>query len=345
MVGGDVERFQDAGAAMAAQALRLIAGERNLEPVVDVPSRPVADWRQMRRFGLDPDLLPADTLLEVYDPSAWERYRRQILIMAAFVLLQSATIAALFVQGRRVAAEREVAVRRIELAHLSRVAQMGELSGPLAHELNPPLTAILANAEAGTQLAALDPPDMGELTAILADIAEDDRRAAGIIVELRRLMINNEISLALLDLNRTVDATLRLARSELLVRGVSVQTRFQRDDMSVKANRPQLKQVVLNLVLNAADAVADQPAERRVITVTTELRQDGWRELAVSDRGPGFAEAVADDPFRPFVTTKVNGLGLGLSICRTIVQAHGGTLVFDTNVAQGARAVLALPPP
>ncbi|MFO1144971.1 MAG: ATP-binding protein [Amaricoccus sp.] len=345
VVGGEVQRFRDIGATMADQALRLIAGEA-VEPMREVPARPVVDWRQLRRFGLDESLLPANAVLEFHDPSAWERYRWQILGAAAVILAQSGTIATLAVQDRRRrTAEREVAARRVELAHMSRVAQLGELSGALAHELNQPLTSILANAEAGAQLVARNPADLEEIAAILADIAEDDRRAAGIIVELRRLMARGETAFSTLDLDQVALDVIRLARGELLMRAISVEQRLAREPLPVRANAAQIKQVLLNLMLNAADAMAEQPAAARVVTISTALRNDGWRELAVHDRGRGLAEEVAADPFRPFVTTKANGLGLGLSICRTIVQAHGGTLAFDDTVGRGARVVLALPPP
>jgi C4-dicarboxylate-specific signal transduction histidine kinase len=330
---------------MAETVLKLADGE-TVAPVSQPAARLVVDWRQMERFGLDRRLLPANAVLEFHDPSAWERYRTQILLASAVFLMQSATIAGLVVQGRRRrSAEREVAARRVELAHMSRVVQLGELSGAVAHELNQPLTSILANAEAGEQLIACDPVDLGEIAAILADIAEDDRRAAGIIVELRRLMARDEAAFEELDLNDVAGATLRLLQSELLVREVAVETELFSGALPVRGSRAQLKQVLQNLIVNAADAMADQAAATRRMTVTSALRADGWRELAVRDHGPGLAAEVADDPFRPFVTTKATGLGLGLSICRTIVQAHGGQLGFEGTAGQGARAVLALPPP
>jgi signal transduction histidine kinase len=346
IVGGEVQRFRDVGAAMAEQALRLAGGEARVEPLREAPNRIVVDWRAMERFGLERDRLPPGSIVEHYDPSAWERYRLQILVAMGVILAQSATIAGLAIQGRRRrTAEREVAAQRVELAHMSRVAQLGALSGAVAHELNQPLTSILANAEAGLQLARRDPADLEEIVAILTDIAEDDRRAAAIIVELRRLMAKGETILEPLDLNEVVEATVLLARSEFLVRQVSVDLDLARGGLAVRGSRPQLRQVILNLLLNAADAMTDQPSESRRILVATRTRKDGWGELRVQDAGPGLAPAVAEDPFRPFVTTKPGGLGLGLSICRTIVEAHGGTLVFDPDCREGAMVILALPPP
>jgi C4-dicarboxylate-specific signal transduction histidine kinase len=290
--------------------------------------------------------LPPETKLLNYDPSAWERYRSGILLAATVIALQSATIGALVVQGRRRrAAEREVAARRLELAHLSRTAQLGELSGALAHELNQPLASILANAEAAGSLLKRDPPDLQEIGEILADIAEDDQRAAAIISELRRLMTKGDAELALLDLNEVVTVAFRLAHSELVVRQVRVEFLRDRPELPVRGNMAQLQQVLLNLVLNAADAMAEiTPGKRRLI-VETRLREDDWRELAVRDLGRGIAPEMREAVFRPFVTTKPQGLGFGLSISRTIVEAHGGRLDLDTTVTEGARIVLALPPP
>lgn len=345
VVGGAVQRFRDIGAAMAEDAVRLIAGEP-VTPTSDLVPIPIVDWRQMQRFGLARDRLPPGARLEHYQPPPWERYRTPILLAATVILAQSATIAALVVQGRRRRiAEQEASERRIELAHMSRVAQLGELSGALAHELNQPLTAILANAAAGTAMLGQDPPDLAEVAGILDDIAEDDRRAAAIIVEMRRLLAKGEVVTETLDLNDAIDATIALARGEFLTRQVVIDRHPPREALLVRANLPQMKQVILNLLLNAADAMVEVTPTRRVIDVMSRVRADGWREVAVADRGSGLAAEVAADPFRPFATTKPHGLGLGLSICRTIVQTHGGMLYFESGREEGAMVIIALPPP
>ncbi len=158
-------------------------------------------------------------------------------------------------------------------------------------------------------------------------------------------MAKEETAAAVVDLNDIVLSVVRLALGELHVREVAVETNLRREALPVRGNSAQLKQVVLNLLFNAADAMCGRPPGSRTVTVTTGLRPDGWRELAVRDQGTGLAPEVAGDPFRAFVTTKPTGLGLGLSICRTIAGAHGGTLAFDAGVEPGARIVLALPPP
>jgi signal transduction histidine kinase len=346
LLGGHVETFTSIGEAMAELAVRAAAGEGEGPTLVETTPIPVVDWRQMRRFGLEGDLLPPGTQRLFYDPTVWERYWPHMLLAAGVILLQSGTIATLVIQERRrrrIAGE--LATERLELAHLSRTSQLGALSGALAHELNQPLASILANAEAGARLLGRAPPDLEEIAEILADIADDDRRAAAIITQLRRLMVKGDTMLANVDLNEVVRATITLARSELVARRTQVEPRLGQPAITVRGNLPQLQQVVLNLMLNAAEAMAElEPEDRRMI-IETRVRHDGFRELAVADRGRGLSPEMRSEAFKPFVTNKQNGLGFGLSICRSIAQAHGGTLVFDEHTDEGARIVLTLPPP
>jgi signal transduction histidine kinase len=345
-LGGHVETFGSIGEAMGHLALRVVKEDPDTPPLVRTTGHPVVDWRQLRRFGLDRNRLPSATELLYYDPTAWESYRAEILLASTVIFLQSATIGALVVQSRRRRkVEGELAEGRLELAHLSRTTQLGELSGALAHELNQPLTAILANAEAGRRLIEQDKPDLEEVAAILADISADDRRAAGIISELRRLMVKGEVTMAPVDLAAIVDNTLALTRSELVTRQTQVEVLHEARDLTVMASAAQLQQVVLNLVLNGTEAMAETPPAERLLTVETRLRPDGWRELSVRDRGRGVTAEMRDKAFRPFVSSKPGGLGFGLSICRSIAQAHGGRLDFDPGVRDGARMVLTLPAP
>ena len=343
-MGGRFSTFEEVGVTLGHMAMELAEGEDG-GPDVDVPVASVIDWRELRRRGLDADLRPPDSLLLNYDPSLWERFRLEILLATALFLLQAGTIAALVLANRRRRrSAAELAQRRAEVARLSRIAQLGELSGAIAHELNQPLTSILANAEAGAALLKREPADLGEIAEILHDIAQDDRRAAQVIANLRRLMTEGGGAVEQLDLNAVVRAAVGLIKSELVARGVRLELRAGRDVLPIAGNAEQLQQVLLNLVFNAADAMAEQPPETRRLTLETALRPDGRRQLTVADAGPGLPEAVRDDPFRPFVTTKVDGMGLGLSISRTIVDAHRGELRF-AQAKTGARAILVLPAP
>ena len=188
------------------------------------------------------------------------------------------------------------------------------------------------------------PPDTQELKEILGDIVEEDKRAAGVIAQLRQLMVKGEAKLDPMNLNEAVTATIALARSELIARQTKCEFDREQPDLPVRGNLVQLEQVILNLILNATEAMSHlAPSERR-IAIATRKRDDGFRELAISDRGPGMSPELLANAFKPFVSTKAKGLGMGLAICRSIVLAHGGTLKFDEHKTDGARVILALPP-
>ena len=345
VLGGRVQTFETLGREISKLAVSEITGGAPGPRIVRVESRAIVNWSQLARYGLDPSLLPEDAVLLNHQPSAWERYRSVILLVAFVLAIQTATIALLLLQRRlRRQAEEQARARQLELNKANRILHLGELSGALAHELSQPLTAILANAQAGTEIASKSPVDLEEIRAILADIVEDDTRAATLIAELRQLMSNQAPELSRVSLNTVVRDTLRLARSELMARETQVVEQLSAGPVNVEGDSVQLQQVVLNLLLNAAEAMAETPPERRRITISTNTREDGWRELALEDAGEGL-NGEDFDPFRPFATTKATGLGLGLSISRTIAEAHGGRIGFDRSVSEGARVVLSLPPP
>ena len=347
VTGGHVTTFPEIGRILADEALSAIEdGGRSRLPITEAPASDVVNWPQLARFGIDTDLVPPDTVRLFYEPPAWRRYRREIALAAMVLLLQSATIAALVVQMRgRKRAAKELETGQLALAHAARSSQLGQLSGAIAHELNQPLTAILSNAEAGARLLQADPPDLAEISEILSDIAADDRRAAEIIVQLRRMMKEGEVIFSPIDLNEVVVATLSLANSELIARQSAVEFRRGQPNVPVLGNMTQLQQVVLNLLMNAAEAMKDLPPAQRRIRCETRVLGDRRRTLSVSDNGPGVSAEAAADAFKPFVTSRPDGLGLGLSICRSIVRAHGGTLDFDPDAQGGARIVLVLPEP
>ncbi len=244
---------------------------------------------------------------------------------------------------RRKAAEMEAKRRESELAHLSRVAMLGELSGSLAHELNQPLTAILSNAQAGQRFLSQDGGNLEELRAILADIVEEDKRAGEVIRRLRLLLKKGEINLQSLDVTEVVADVLKLMRSDLVNRDVSVKPEIPADLPSVRGDRVQLQQVLVNLIINACDAMSGtETAERRLLLAAEPAPPDGVR-VSVSDRGPGIPPAELERVFEPFVTSKAHGLGLGLVVCRTIVAAHGGRLWASNNSEGGATFHFVLP--
>jgi PAS domain S-box-containing protein len=240
---------------------------------------------------------------------------------------------------RQAAAEMEL--QREELAHLSRVAALSALSGSLAHELNQPLGSILSNAQAAQHLMSKDAPDLTELRAILGDIISEDRRAGEVIKRLRTMLRRGEVAVQPVNVNENLGELLRLARSDLNARDVAVTCLLAKDLPLAMTDRVQLQQVVLNLVMNACDAMESIPPEQRRLTLTTFVAQNEVR-IGVLDCGVGLPEDV-EALFQPFHTTKSGGLGLGLSICRMLVSAHGGRLWVERRAECGAAFYVALP--
>ena len=240
-------------------------------------------------------------------------------------------------------AELDAQERREEVTHLTRVAILGELSGALAHELSQPLTAILSNAQAAQRLLAKTPVDLDEVREILSDIGSEDKRAGDVINRLRALMKKGEAKLLPLNINDLTNDVLELAHSELIERNVAVATRLTPGLPDIRGDRVQLQQVLLNLVMNACEAMADNNGTDSGIEVSTARDGDGRLRLTVADRGPGIPPDLIDRVFEPFMTTKSQGLGLGLSICHSIVTAHGGRLWVANNPDRGASFFVSLP--
>lgn len=235
----------------------------------------------------------------------------------------------------RKARELEIEMQRNELAHLSRVTMLSELSGSLAHELSQPLAAILSNAQAALRLLARDAPDLAEVRAILRDIVEDDRRAGEVIQGLRLLIKKGTMRLGSIDLNEVVRAALRLVRSDMLNADVGVNTVLASDLPKVRGDRVQLQQVLLNLLINACEAMSAEPREGRRLSVTSAVCDGGLVKICVTDQGRGIAAEDLERVFKPFVSTKAEGLGLGLAVSRRIVEAHGGRLWAVCNSSGG----------
>jgi len=232
---------------------------------------------------------------------------------------------------------------RQDLTHIGRVSALGELAASLAHELNQPLTAILSNAQAAQRLLAVDAANLEEVREILKDIVMDNKRAGDIIHRLSGLIKKGDLEFVLLDLNEIVGEVTWLVRSDAILRNVSLSLEFADDLPRVRGDRVQLQQVVLNLVLNALDAMRDPGTGDRTLVIRTATAGAAAVTVAVQDAGIGIDEAVGDRMFQPLYTTKAGGLGMGLAIARTIVGAHGGTLGAANNVHGGATFHFTLP--
>jgi len=241
-------------------------------------------------------------------------------------------------------AELEAARQRHDLAHLARVTSLGELSSSLAHELTHPLTAILSNAQAAQRFLARDAADLDEVREILNDIVTEDQRAGEVIHRLRLLLKKGEPQKHCddVDLNEVLRDVLKLMRNDLIIQNVTVDTDLAQNLPSVTADRVQLQQVLLNLVLNACEAMADCDSSERQLLIASKS-ENGAVEVSVTDRGGGIREKKLEQVFERFFTTKKEGMGLGLSICRTIINAHRGEIWATNNVHCGATFHFRLP--
>jgi len=232
---------------------------------------------------------------------------------------------------------------RRDLTHIGRVSAMGELTASLAHELNQPLTAILSNAQAAQRFLAADVVNLEEIREILGDIVADDKRAGEVIHRLRALIKKGDLEPTSLDLNDVVGEVARLMRSDATLRSVSMSLELAADLPRVRGDRVQLQQVVLNLVLNGFEAMREPGAGDGTLVIRTAREGAAAVAIAVEDSGIGIDEKDADRMFQPLYTTKAEGLGMGLAIARTIIDAHGGRIGAANNPRGGATFSFTLP--
>jgi signal transduction histidine kinase len=239
-------------------------------------------------------------------------------------------------------AEHEAQRTHLQLAHVSRVSMMGEMTASLAHQLNQPLAAIMTNAQAARRILDAPEPDFGEVRDILRDIVNDDRRASDVIKRLRDLLRKGQVEMTTINLTAVIRDVADLVSSETIIRNVTLVLQFDREPVFVRGDRVQLQQVMLNLVQNAMEAMSELEDRRRIVTVRCQVR-DGQVGVSVQDSGPGLKVGAEDMIFEPFYTTKPGGMGMGLSIVRSIVEAHGGSIHATSDGVGGAILEFVLP--
>jgi signal transduction histidine kinase len=352
VVGGYTDTFESTGVALGKLALDVLSGKQGPGGDIRNPEHAFrVDARQLRHWDLPQANLPPDTVVLFAGKTVWEEYWQVIVGAVAVIALQSALLAALLIQharrrraeAARKAAEADAEAQRREVAHMSRVLILGELSGAIAHELNQPLTAILANAQAAQIMLARDTPDIDEALLALEDIVEDDNRAGQVIQRLRGLLKKDQGRWEAVDVNDIVRSTRNLVRSELVTRRIDAGLELHAPLDPVRGDPVQLQQVVLNLVVNAMDALAAKDSGERRLVLKTRAAERARVELAVIDNGPGIAPSEEGRLFQPFFTTKPQGLGLGLSISSTNLATQCGTQTHVRGQAGGAVATVTLP--
>jgi len=239
--------------------------------------------------------------------------------------------------------EREVHSNRLELAHLERLATMGELTASLTHELSQPLTAILSNAQTALRLIRSNPPDINEVQAILEDIIADDRRASNFIKHLRTLFKKDELEKKSLNINSIIEQVVSLFKSEAILREISIKKALDGKLPFVKGNDIQLQQVILNLLLNASESMMKVNSRSKKIIISTMRENESHLRIGIRDFGKGVDQEIHASIFKPYFTTKREGMGMGLAICRSIVETHEGKIWLENNPDQGVTFYFTLP--
>lgn len=344
-IGGPVIVPRLIGADAARLALRILHGE----PASSIPVatsqavKPIFNWLQMERWGVSESDLPPGSVVRFREPGVWEKYRWQILTVAAVLLIQAGLISILLHERhRRSNAERESRSHLTELAHANRHATAGELSSTIAHELNQPLGAILTNTETAELILNSPSPELSEIKEILADIRRDDIRASEVIHRMRSFLRRTPFEDKVIDLNDTVRKVFEFLSIQASARNVALYLEPSRDPVQVRGDQVQLQQVIMNLVVNSMDAMAAIPNGRAVIG-RTETNGGSSAVVSILDSGPGIPAEKLNEVFDPFFTTKQQGMGVGLSISRTIVQAHKGRIWAENQREGGAVFHLSLP--
>jgi signal transduction histidine kinase len=307
------------------------------------PVQPLVDARQLARWGIPESRLPRGTEVLFREVAVWRRYFWPIATVLGALLLESALIGFLLLERRRRrAAEAEARANQERIAHINRVGTVAELSGSLAHELNGPLGSIVNNARAARRFLMSEAPDLKEARASLLDIENSAERASLVIGRLRSVLRKDEFRAAPVDLGTIVRDAVQLVSSEAARRRATLDAVLAPALPLVHGDAVLLLQVLLNLLLNALDAVAEQPLGHRAVTIRAAPR-DGKVELSVSDSGAGLPSSAQEAAFEPFFTTKSKGLGMGLTICRSIAQAHDGRIAAENGPGGGALFRLTLP--
>jgi C4-dicarboxylate-specific signal transduction histidine kinase len=294
--------------------------------------------RQKRGYAVEFRILLPDGTLKFLESTGYPL----LAVDGEFVEMLGTTVD---VTERRRAQEQSERLRQLEadLAHVNRLSIMGELTASLAHEILHPIATARNNARAGMRFLDLRPPDLNEVREALGLVVRDADRAKDIVGRIRDHIKNAPPRKDRFDLNEAINEVIGMVQSSIDRNRVSVQTRFKDGSIPVRGDRVQLQQVVLNLILNAVEAMSSVEKGTRKLSISTEEEQTGGVRVMVSDSGPGIDPAHLERIFNPFYTTKTSGIGMGLSICRSIIDAHEGRLWADDNQPRGAVFQFTLP--
>jgi signal transduction histidine kinase len=345
-IGGLITTSSSLGDAAGKIALRILNGEiaSNIPIKESDLAKPIFDWRQLKRFGISEASLPAASEVRFRELTAWEQYRLQIMLIAAALIFQTILIIWLYYEHRRRRyAEADSRKALAKFADMNRVATAGELTASIAHEIKQPLAAMVTSAKAGLRWLAKETPDLDETREAMKDVVKAGDRASEIIGSIRAMFKKDSRVEATVDLNNVIQDVLGLVQEELETQGILVQSGLTRPLPLVRGHSGQLQQVIMNLVRNAADAMHSVSSRPRLLRVKTAVHDHDGVLLSVEDSGTGIAAEDIDRIFESFFTTKSQGMGMGLSICRSIIEAHHGRLWASSGVDHGSVFNISLP--
>ena len=342
IVGGPLLLVADTSRLTATVAVRILKGEKagDIKVLPVEFSAPRFDWGQMQRWGISEKNLPPGSEILFRDPTVWEQYRAHILAVTAAILIQAALIFwLLYEHWRRQRAEILARNTISELSHVNRMATAGQLSASIAHEVNQPLAGIVANAQAA--LRWLEKANVEEVREGLKRIVSDGHRASDIITNLRAMFKSDVQEKALVDINKLVLSVLALVRIDLQKHEIKLQTQLDDRIPQVLGNQVQLQQVISNLVMNAIESMGS--SQTRALRIKTEPSQSNTVQVSIEDTGTGVKSSDVAQLFKPMFTTKARGMGMGLSICQSIIENHDGRIWVSPGATGGSIFQFELP--
>ncbi len=344
IVGGSLLSIDEMSRDTADVAVRLLHGAApaSIDVPVRLPGQPTFDWRELQRWGIPESRLPPGSLMRYRAPSLWSAYRNTVLSAIGVLAIQSLLIIGLLYERRaRRRAELESQNHLALAADASRRLTMSALTSSIAHELGQPLSSMIHNAQAGRMMLTAERAPLDTMGEILSDIETEGVQATQIIDRHRTMLRGHQLDTKPIDLHVVIHESLALVAHDMRTRQIETTVNLSSRPCIITGDEVLLQQVMVNLLMNAMDAMTGTPPARRRVTITTEVRTADV-DVSVRDAGSGLPAHIDGALFAPFVTTKAQGLGIGLTITQTIVEAHRGTIDARNNPEGGATFTVTL---
>jgi C4-dicarboxylate-specific signal transduction histidine kinase len=344
IVGGDVNSLSAHGVEAAKLALQVLAGTEASRPqVAEVPTNKILfDWRQLRRWGISESKLPAGSEIWFREITEWEQYKLQILAITAAILTQAVLIAWLIHERQyRRRAERTARETFSELTAMNRMATASELSAAIAHEIRQPITGMVTMANAALRWLSRENPDIGRAREAMNKVVAAGHQASDVITNVRGLFGKDTQERTPTDLNTLIQSVLAVVSIDLRKHGIESQVTLSEQLPPVIGNEVQLQQVILNLVMNAVETMSS--VEPRVLSIKSETTGQNGVRVSIADTGSGIDPANLNRIFNPMFTTKVRGMGMGLAICKSIIESHKGRIWVSAGSPRGSIFQFVLP--